>query len=92
VPGPDEFFFAMTLPERDTFDELIDEVTTTVFRHVGCGSAAIADMVQQLHAVVPPMAGDAAGLDVQFRARGGACEMVVRLRDRELWRASRPIP
>jgi hypothetical protein len=91
VPVP-EFLFALKLAGRDEFDHVLAEVAATVFRQAGCGPASVADLVKELDAALLPGADDGVGFDVQFRARGGVCEVVVLVRDREIWRASRPIP
>jgi hypothetical protein len=85
-----EFLFALKLAGRDQFDHVLAEVAATVFRHVGCGPAVVADLLKELDAAVLP-GDEGVGLDVQFRARGGACEVIVFVREREIWRASRPI-
>lgn len=92
MSAPDEFLFSMKVAGRDAFDGVLDDVAATVFRHVGCGSAVVADLVKELHAVVIPGADEGEGFDVQFRAHAGVCEVVVFARRRELWRLSHPIP
>jgi hypothetical protein len=91
VPGPDEFLFSMKVAGRDAHDGVLDDVAATVFRHVGCGSAAVADLVKQLHGVVIPGADEGKGFDVQFRAHAGVCEVIVFTSGRELWRLARPM-
>jgi hypothetical protein len=82
----------MKLGGRDQFDHLLGDVAATVFGQVGCAPEVVADVVKLLNAAVIPGADDGAGFDVQFRAHAGACEVVVLVREAEIWRASRPIP
>jgi hypothetical protein len=92
VSAPEEFLFAMKLAGRDDFERVLGEVATTVFRQVGCAPAVVADLVAELNEAIMPGADEGAGFDVQFRAHGGSCEVIVLVRDREIWRTSRPIP
>ena len=92
MSAPEEFLFALKLAGRDAFDRVLSEVAATVFRQVGCAPPMIADLVTELNAAIVPGADDGAGFDVQFRAHAGSCEVIVFVRDREIWRTSRPIP
>jgi hypothetical protein len=92
VPAQEEFLFSMKLAGRDQFDHLLGDVAANVFRHAGCEPEVVADVVKTLNAAVFPGADDGAGFEVQFRARADACEVIVLVRDAEVWRTSRPIP
>jgi hypothetical protein len=92
VSAPEEFLFAMKLAGRDAFEHVLGEVAATVFRQVGCAPAVVAALVAELNEAIRPGADDGAGFDVQFRAHAGSCEVIVFVRDREIWRTSRPIP
>jgi hypothetical protein len=92
VSAPEEFLFTMKVAGPDEFDRVLDEVAATVFRQVGCPPAVVADLLKELNAVIIPGADEGAGFDVHFRAHAGSFEVIVLVRDREIWRASRPIP
>ena len=91
MPIP-EFVFSMKVAGRDQFDGVLDEVAANVFSQCGCSSAVAAGLVRDLNAALIPGSDDGTGFDVQFRrAHGGACEVVVFVREREIWRTSCPI-
>ena len=92
MSAPEEFLFAMKLAGADAFDRVLGEVAATVFRQVGCAPAVVADLVTELNEVIIPGADHGAGFDVRFRAHAGTCEVIVLVRDREIWRTSREIP
>ena len=82
----------MKIAGGDAFDRVLGEVAAAVFRQVGCAPGVVAALVAELNAAVIPGSDAGAGFDVQFRAHDGVCEVIVFVRGREIWRASRPIP
>ena len=91
MPTP-RFLFSMRLAGRDHGGRVMEDVAARVFRYVGWTSSAIDELVQALNAVVGPGAGSGEEVEVQFRARDGSCEVVVRFDNREVWRTSRRLP
>ena len=87
-----EFTFAITLTSRDAFGGVLGEVAATVFRQLGCGTAAAASLLEELNAAVGQRKGEADTFDVQFLGREGHCDVVLLVRGREIWRGSRGIP
>jgi hypothetical protein len=85
-----DFVFAVRLAGREGFDNLIEEVTASVFTQLGFPATTVTGLVTQVRAVVTSGVDGASDLDVQFRAHGGSCEVIVSVRDREIWRASHP--
>jgi hypothetical protein len=83
-----EFLFALQVSGAEPFGEVVDQVATNVCRHLGCSSAVVSDLVQQLG--VAFARGCATGMvDVRFYATSGSLEVVVSACNEELWRASR---
>jgi len=70
---------------------IVGEVAATVFQRVGCRSDEVASLIHELNAVVQPCTDRHEDVSVRFRASGDSCEVVVRVDDRELWRASRRV-
>ena len=87
-----EFRFVIRLSGREPFDGVLEEVAANVFRHLGCASPVVTDLVAQLNAVVGPTLGGSEELDVQFHAYSGCCEVVVVVDDQEVWRMTRRLP
>jgi hypothetical protein len=91
VSTPD-FLFSMRFAGRDQVGPVLSDVAANVFQNAGCAPDAVAEVVRDLSAAVIPGAESGEHVDVQFRARAGSCEVVVRVDDREIWRTSRRIP
>jgi hypothetical protein len=70
----------------------VSDVAASVFQNVGCDPDAVAEVIRDLNAAVLPGTDRGEPVDVQFRARGGSCEVIVRVDEREIWRTSRRIP
>jgi hypothetical protein len=88
-----DFMFSMKFAGGNAVEPVLDEVAVTVFRQAGCEPDAAARLVKELHAaVVEGGTPAAADVDVQFRAHAGSCDVVVFAREREIWRASCPVP
>jgi hypothetical protein len=83
--------FAVRLSGHARFDNVLSDVAANVFRHLGCGSGAVASLVEELKAAVRPGLNGDADLDVQFHAHGESCEIVVLTRSREIWRTTHRI-
>lgn len=84
-----EFLFVMRLSGREDFDHVLKEVAANVFRHLGCAAATVAELVEALNAAVAPVLFGGTELDVQFHAHPGSCDVIVVVRDREVWRTTR---
>ena len=88
--SPPEFLFTMHLGGSDDLRRLLPDVSATVFRHVGCAPAVVADLIAALETAASRDRGP--GFDVQFVVRDGRFEAIVSARDREIWRTSRQVP
>jgi hypothetical protein len=79
----------MQLTGCDQTDEVLSDLAEHICRHVGCGSAAVAEVIEELKAILsrePELEG---ALDVQFRCRPESLDVSVSARGRELWFTSR---
>jgi hypothetical protein len=84
-----EFVFVVHLSGHDEFDTVLGELAMTVLQQVGCAPDAAAELVEQLKAAVTPSLARGEGLDVQFHAHPGSCDVVAAAGHRELWRMTR---
>jgi len=82
----------MRFAGRDHVGALLNDLTANVFQNVGCGPGVIADVVRGLNDAVTPGATRGEQVDVQFRASGSVCEVIVSVDDTEIWRTSHSIP
>ena len=82
----------MRFAGRDQVGPVLGEVAANVFQQVGCDPGAVAELVRELSRAVVPGANGGEHVEVQFRAGAGSCEVIVRVDDREIWRASRRVP
>jgi hypothetical protein len=87
-----DFLFLLRLPGTGRFGPMLADLTENVLRHLGFTPAAIVEIGEEVRAGLP--SGEAAGgdLEVRFQARGGAIEIVVSTRGRQIVRASRRLP
>jgi hypothetical protein len=86
--GVTEFVFVVQLTGCDQVDGVLGEVATNVFRHVGCTSAAVTELAEQLSSVITSNLVNAVDLQVAFHAHDDACDVIVTSRDREVWRTT----
>ena len=86
-----EFLFSMKCTGHGETAEIVGEVAANVFQRAGCPTDQVASLVTELSAVVRPCTDRHEDVDIRFSAGGESCEVVVRVDDRELWRASRRI-
>jgi hypothetical protein len=84
--------FAVRLSGHARFDGVLGDVAANVFRHLGCASGTVIELVEELNAAVTPGLNGDADLDVQFHAHGESCEVVVFTLSREIWRTTYRIP
>jgi hypothetical protein len=87
-----EFVFVVRLSGCQRVQEVLGEVASNVFRHVGCTSTAVTELAAQLSSIIDRHRGDAAELQVAFHAHPGSCDVVVTTRDGEIWRMNRFLP
>ena len=83
-----EFLFALRLSGREPFYNVLVDVATNVFRHVGCAAVVVTRLVNELNAVVAPKLSAASDVHVQFRGQSGSCEVIVLAGAREIWRTT----
>ena len=87
-----EFLFAVRLSGREPFDNVLCDVATNVFRHVGCTAAVVAELVDELQAVVTSNLDGEPDVRVQFRGHSGSCEVIVSVANHEVWRTTHRLP
>ncbi len=83
-----DFVFSVRLAGREPFDDVLGDLAATVLGQIGCSMPDVTVLVAQLSAAVRSRADGESEFDVQFRAHAGSCEVVVSVRDREIWRSS----
>ena len=83
------FFFTMRLADDAGSDDMLNDLTASVLRHVGYAPAAIGALTDEVRAGIAT--GKAAGTeyDLQFRAHDGEIEIIVSRDDRAVFRTSR---
>ncbi len=87
-----EFLFAVRLSGREPFDNVLSDVATNVFRHVGCTTTVVVELVERLNAVVAANLDGEPDVRVQFRGISGTCEVVVFVANQEVWRTIYRLP
>jgi hypothetical protein len=87
-----EFLFAVRLSGAEPFDNVLSDVATNVFRHVGCTTTAATELVERLNAVVAANLDGEPDVRVQFRGISGTCEVVVFVANQEVWRTTYRLP
>ncbi len=88
---PHHFLFSMKFAGGEAIEPVLDELAVTVFRQVGCEPDQATRLVNELHTAVASSGGPT-DVDVQFLAHEGTCDVIVFAREREIWRASCPVP
>ena len=85
--------FALDLPDRAPFDEMLDDVARNVLGHVGYGCDVTGDLVALVRAALTQ-----SGVSrprhclVQFSAHAGELHVVVSDGGGREWRTRRPLP
>jgi hypothetical protein len=88
-----EFMFALDLPDRALFDEMVDDVARNVLGHVGYGCDVAGDLVGLLRAALTQSgARGPRHCRVQFSAHAGELQIVVSDGGGRRWRTRRPLP
>jgi len=88
-----EFMFALDLPDRAPFDEMLDDVARNVLGHVGYGGDVTGDLVALLRAALKQSGvRGPRHCRVQFSAHAGELHIVVSDGRGREWRTRRPLP
>ena len=88
-----EFMFALDLSDQAAFDEMLDDVARSVFRHVGYGGEITGELVALLHAALSYRRDPGPQqCRVQFTAHAGELHIVVSGVSGPEWRTRRPLP
>ena len=79
----------MHLTNCDPRDEVLSDVAEHICRHCGCGSTVVAEVIEELRAILARERGLEGALDVQFRAHGESLDVSVSSHGRPLWFTAR---
>ena len=83
------FYFALSLPPRDSAD-LLKDLVARVCSTAACGTVDTAELVREVEEAVAK-AGPKGECEVRFEARDGALGVTVHSGSRQIWQTSRPI-
>jgi hypothetical protein len=90
---PDDFFFALDLPDPPHSAPMLTELVTAVLSHAGFTAPAIRELAAVLHGVIADgAAAGRPGCHVRFEARGGELQIVIVRAGSPEWRTTRPLP
>jgi hypothetical protein len=85
--------FAIDLPDRAAFDDMLDDVARKVLDHVGYGCDVTGDLVALLRAALTQSQGRGPHpCRVQFDAHAGELHITVSDGGGREWRTRRPLP
>ena len=88
-----EFMFAIDLPDRAAFDDMLDDVARKVLDHVGYGCGVTGDLVALLRAALTPsQVRGPHRCRVQFDAHADELRIAVSDGGGREWRTRRRLP
>jgi hypothetical protein len=84
--------FAMHFPEDGRFEEMLQDLTTSVLRHAGYKGRAATALAAEISAGVANGCRPGSAYDVEFRAHAGELVLVVSQGGRRIFHTSRRLP
>jgi hypothetical protein len=87
-----EFYFALEVSSQGVPPGLLDDLASHVLDHLGCRREKLTGLPEALQRAADTAGAGGNRCDVQFRAQGGALQIIVTANGGRIWQTSTEIP